>query len=219
MSDFNLIAEKRDDLGKGASRRLRRAGLVPGIIYGSDKDPVPFQIKHTELEKQLLDEAFYSSIVTLNLDGDKESVVLKDMQRHPYKNKILHLDLQRIDKSHKLNMHVPLHFINEDSCKGVKAGGAISHHMTDLEITCLPADLPEFIEIDMADVDLDQIVHLADLTLPKGVEITALLHGGDPAQPVVSVHKRKASAADAAEDAAAEEAAAGSEEGSENQEE
>jgi len=120
MSDFNLYAEKRDDLGKGASRRLRHAGLVPGIVYGTGSDPVPLQIKQTELEKKLLNEAFYSSILTLTIDdGNEESVVLKDMQRHPAKNRVLHFDLLRIDKKHKLTMTIPLHFINEEACIGV----------------------------------------------------------------------------------------------------
>ena len=193
MSDFNIIAEKRDDLGKGASRRLRHAGLVPGIVYGTGQDPVSFQLKHTEIEKKLLNEAFYSSILTLTIDGHEDSVVLKDMQRHPAKSRIMHLDLLRIDKTHKLTMNVPLHFINEESCLGVKQdGGAISHHMNDLEVTCLAADLPEFIEIDMAEIELDATIHLSDLTIPEGVEISSLIHGGDDSLPVASVHIRKA---------------------------
>ena len=192
MSDFNIIAEKRDDLGKGASRRLRHAGLVPGIVYGTGQDPVSFQLKHTEIEKKLLNEAFYSSILTLTIDGNEESVVLKDMQRHPAKSRIMHLDLLRIDKTHKLTMNVPLHFLNEDTCIGVKDGGSVNHHMSDLEVTCLAADLPEFIAIDMADVELDATIHLSDLTIPEGVEISSLIHGGDDSLPVASVHIRKA---------------------------
>ncbi len=193
MSDFTIIAEKRDDMGKGASRRLRHAGLVPGIVYGTEKDPVSFQLKHTEMEKRLQNEAFYSSVLTLNLDGNEESVVLKDMQRHPAKNTIMHLDLLRIDKTHKLTMNIPLHYINEESCIGVKQdGGSINHHMNEIEVSCLAADLPEFIEIDMADVVLDQTIHLSDLNMPENVEINALLHGGDDSQPVASVHTRRA---------------------------
>ncbi len=193
MSDFTIVAEKRDDLGKGASRRLRHAGLVPGIIYGAGKEPVSFQMKHTDIEKSLLNEAFYSSILAITLDGKEESVVLKDMQRHPAKSKIMHLDLLRIDKTHKLTMTIPLHFLNEEICIGVKQdGGSINHHMNDLEISCLASDLPEYIEIDMAAIELDQTVHLSDLTMPKGVEINALLHGGDESLPVASVHIRKA---------------------------
>ncbi len=192
MSDFNIVAEKRDDLGKGASRRLRHAGLVPGIVYGIGKDPVSFQLKHTELEKKLMNEAFYSSILTLTIDGQEDSVVLKDMQRHPAKSKIMHLDLLRIDKTHKLTMTIPLHFTNEDTCVGVKDGGSVNHHMSDLEVTCLAADLPEFIEVDMAAVELDATVHLSDLTIPANVEISSLTHGGEDSLPVASVHIRKA---------------------------
>ncbi len=192
MSDYNISAEKSDDLGKGACRRLRHAGLVPGIVYGTGQDPVSFQLKHTELEKKLLNEAFYSSILTLTIDGNEESVVLKDMQRHPAKSRIMHLDLLRIDKTHKLTMNVPLHFLNEDTCIGVKDGGSVNHHMSDLEVTCLAADLPEFIAIDMADVELDATIHLSDLTIPEGVEISSLIHGGDDSLPVASVHIRKA---------------------------
>ncbi|MFK8068014.1 MAG: 50S ribosomal protein L25/general stress protein Ctc [Gammaproteobacteria bacterium] len=193
MSDFTIVAEKRDDLGKGASRRLRHAGLVPGIVYGTKKDPVSFQLKHTELEKRLQNEAFYSSILTLDLEGKEESVVLKDMQRHPAKNTIMHLDLLRIDKTHKLTMNIPLHYINEEACIGVKQdGGSINHHMNEIEVSCLAADLPEFIEIDMLEVALDQTIHLSDLKMPENVEINALLHGGDDSQPVASVHTRRA---------------------------
>ncbi len=192
MSDFNIVAEKRDDLGKGASRRLRHAGLVPGIVYGTGQDPVTFQLKHTEIEKKLLNEAFYSSILTLTMDGNEESVVLKDMQRHPAKNRIMHLDLLRIDKTHKLTMNIPLHYTNTETCIGVKDGGAINHHMNDIEVTCLAADLPEFIEIDMENIELDATIHLSDLTMPAGVEISSLIHGGDDSLPVASVHIRKA---------------------------
>ena len=213
MSDFNLYAEKRDDLGKGASRRLRHAGLVPGIVYGTGSDPVPLQIKQTELEKKLLNEAFYSSILTLTIDdGNEESVVLKDMQRHPAKNRVLHFDLLRIDKKHKLTMTIPLHFINEEACIGVKQdGGAINHHMSDLEVTCLASDLPEYIEVDMAEVKLDETIHLSDLIIPEGVEISALVHGGEDSQPVVSVHVRKAAPIE--EDVVASEEEAEGEEG------
>ncbi len=210
MSDYTIIAEKRDDLGKGASRRLRHAGLVPGIIYGAGKDPVSFQMKHSELEKQLLNEAFYSSVLSLDLDGKEESVVLKDMQRHPAKNRIMHLDLLRIDKTHKLTMTIPLHFINEETCIGVKQdGGAISHHMSDLEVSCLASNLPEYIEVDMAEVGIDQTIHLSDLVMPEEVEINALLHGGDESQPVASVHVRKAAPVE--EDAVASDEAEGEE--------
>ncbi len=190
MSDFTIVATKRDDLGKGASRRLRHAKQVLGIVYGADKEPVPFQIPHNELDKLLRHEAVYSSILDLELDGNKEAVVLKDMQRHPHKNIVMHIDLMRIDTSHKLTLNVPIHFLNEETCVGVKKnGGIIDHLINDIEVSCLPSDLPEFIEIDVQALDIDDAIHLGDIKLPEGVEIASLIHGGDPMQSVVSVHK------------------------------
>jgi large subunit ribosomal protein L25 len=205
--DFILNAEARDDAGKGASRRLRRlADRVPAIVYGGRKKPQPITVEHKELVKHLESEAFYSHIITLSIGDSNESVILKDVQRHPAKNKILHLDLLRVSKSTKLHTRVPLHFINEDICKGVKVGGGIiMHSMTDLEINCLPADLPEFVEVDLADVGIGEIVHISDLKLPKGVESVALALGADHDQPVAAVNKPKGTTADNAEDAAAEE--------------
>lgn len=197
MSDLTIVATKRDDLGKGASRRLRHAEQVPGIIYGADKDPVSFQMPHNELEKLLRHEAVYSSVLDLDLDGTKEPVVLKDMQRHPHKNRIMHLDLLRVDTTHKLTLSVPLHFINEETCVGVKLkGGLLDHVLNELEVTCLAADLPEFIEVDVAELDLEEAIHLGDLKLPNGVEITSLAHGGDPMQSVVAVHKPRGAASE-----------------------
>ncbi len=204
--DFTLNAEVRDDAGKGASRRLRRlADRVPAIVYGGRKKPQAITVEHKELVKHLENEAFYSHIITLAIGDASESVILKDVQRHPAKKKILHLDLQRVSKSTKLHTRIPLHFINEESCKGVKTGGGIIlRTLTDLEITCLPADLPEFIEVDMADVGIGEIVHISDLKLPKGVESVALGLGADHDQPVASVNKPKGTTADIAEDEAAE---------------
>src|SRR5690606_10243944 len=174
--DFRLIAQLRDDQGKGASRRLRRqAGLVPAIVYGGSKKPQNISLSHNELSKHLEHEAFYSHIITLTVDDKAEDVILKDLQRHPAKPVILHADFLRVSKTKKFSTSVPLHFINETSCKGVKMqGGVISHNMTQLEISCLPADLPEYIEVDLAEVELGQIVHISDLKLPKGVESVAL---------------------------------------------
>jgi large subunit ribosomal protein L25 len=195
--DFILNAEARDDAGKGASRRLRReADRVPAIVYGGRKKPVNVSVEHKELVKHLEHEAFYSHIITLNIGDASESVILKDVQRHPAKNKILHLDLMRVSKTKKLKTTVPLHFVNEDICKGVKTGGgSIAHNLTELEISCLPGDLPEFIEVDLADVGVGEIVHISDLKLPKGVESVSLNLGGDHDLPVVSVAKPKGGAA------------------------
>jgi large subunit ribosomal protein L25 len=213
--DFALDAQVRTDAGKGASRRLRREGLVPAIIYGGKKEPQNISLEFKELIKHLEHEAFYSHIITINVDGKKEDAILKDLQRHPAKAQIFHADFLRVSKDQKFTTNVPLHFINEDTCKGVKLqGGVISHSMTQLEITCLPADLPEFIEVDLAEVELGQIVHISDLTLPKGVESVALAHGHDHDLPVAAINKPKGSSADDEDASDAE----GGEEASEGEE-
>ncbi len=181
MENFEINAKVRTDIGKGASRRMRHAGLIPAIIYGAGKDPVSLSLFHNEIAKNLTHESFYSHILTINIDGKSEKAVLKDLQRHPYKPSILHLDLQRVSDTDKLSLRVPLHFINEDNCVGVKQGGGkISHQMTDVEISCLPKDLPEFIEVDLANVKAGEIVHLSNLTIPENVELASLTHGDLP---------------------------------------
>ena len=191
--DFKLNAKVRDVAGKGASRRLRRlANEVPGIIYGDDKAPQNISINQFELVRHLENEAFYSHVISLSVDGKTENVILKDLQRHPSKVQLLHADFLRVSKTKKITVSVPLHFINEDTCKGVKlGGGSIAHNMTQLEVSCLAANLPEYIEVDLLDVDVGQILHISDLKLPKGVESVALNHGADHDLPVVSVNKAK----------------------------
>jgi len=192
MEQFELVAEKREDVGKGASRRLRRAGKLPGIVYGTKKDVTMITLPHNEVMHHLDHEAFYSHILTLTIGKDSEKVVLKDLQRHPFKRSVLHIDLQRVDENVALTMRIPLHYINEEICVGVKeGGGVVSHLMTQLDIVCLPKDLPEYIEIDMIEVELGATVHLSNLVMPEGVQIYSLLHGGDEAQPVASVHVPK----------------------------
>ena len=207
--DFDLVAEIRDEQGKGASRRLRRnADLVPAIVYGGDKAPQNIALEARELKKALENEAFYSHVIKLSIDGKKEDVLLKALQRHPAKPVIMHADFLRVVAGHEVTVHVPLHFINEDSCVGVKkSGGVISHTMTEVEVNCLPKDLPEFIEVDMAGVDLNQIVHLSDLKLPKGVSIPFLAQGPDHDLPVANVHAARVAAADDAPAAEGEESA------------
>lgn len=184
---FELEASVRHDMGKGASRRLRREEKVPGVIYGGGKAPVSLTFEHNKMLKSLENEAIYSHILTLKTGTDSERVILKAVQRHPFKPRLLHVDLQRVRADVKLNMHVPLHFIGGDVAPGVKEGrGTVSHIMNDVEIACLPDDLPEFIEVDLSGMQLNQILHLSDITLPKGVEIVALTHDDD--KPVVSVH-------------------------------
>ena len=195
MVDFSLNANARNDLGKGASRRLRRnADLVPAIVYGGDKAPQNIALEARELKKALENEAFYSHVIKLSIDGKKEDVLLKALQRHPAKPVIMHADFLRVVAGHEVTVNVPLHFVNEDSCAGVKKGGVISHTMTEVEVHCLPKDLPEFIEVDMAAVELDQIVHLSALKLPKGVAITALAQGADHNLPVANVHAARVAA-------------------------
>ena len=191
--NFILDAQVREVVGKGASRRLRRlSGVVPAIVYGADKAPTNISIKQNELVKHLANEAFYSHIITLNVGDKSESVILKALQRHPAKNHPMHADFLRVSKTKKFTTKVPLHFLNEDSSKGVKTqGGQVSHNMIDLEISCLPADLPEYIEVDLAEVELGQIVHISDLILPKGVESVALNQGADHDLAVATINKPK----------------------------
>ena len=181
MVDFVLNATVRTTVGKGASRRLRRLdNQVPAIIYGTGKEPEMISLAQNEFMHALENEAFYSHIITIDLAGKKQDVILKDLQRHPAKPILLHADFLRISKTQKLTTRVPLHFMNEDTCVGVKVdGGIIQHNITDLEIECLPANLPEYIEVDMAEIAMGGIVHLTDIKLPKDVSSVALAHGDD----------------------------------------
>ena len=189
MQEFELIAQRRTELGTSANRRLRRANLVPAVLYGANKEPISLKLSHNELQKHLQQEAFYSHILTLKIDEQPEKVVLKALQRHPYRPTILHVDFQRVSETQTLYKTIPLHFINEDKCIGVKqGGGVISHHLPEVEIRCLPKDLPEFIAIDLSEINLNQVIHLSNLALPAGVEIVALLAGAEHDLPVVSVH-------------------------------
>ena len=171
MSDaiFNLDASIRTDLGKGASRRLRREEKLPGIIYGGEEAPVSITLDHNKVNNAADFEAFDSHVLPLNVDGKATEVLVKDMQRHPYKPKIMHIDFQRVVAGQDVHTNVPLHFVNEEKSAAVKAGGIAEHHVTEIEVTCLPKDLPEFIEVDMAAVEMGQTLHLSDLTLPAGV--------------------------------------------------
>ena len=191
---FELNCSVRADSGKGASRRLRRlTGEVPAIIYGGKKDAEKISILHKDITKALENDAVYSSIISLSIDGKAEDTIIKDIQRHPAKQIILHMDFLRVSKTTKLQTRVPLNFINEDICVGVKLGGGlIAHTMTDIEVSCLPKDLPESIDVDMAEVDVGQIVHLSDLTLPDGVESVSLSQGADYDLTVATVNKQKA---------------------------
>ncbi len=196
--DFKLDAVLRDDAGKGASRRLRReAGLVPAIVYGGRKKPANIAVSQNELSKHLELEAFYSHIITLNIGGKTEDVILKDLQRHPAKPQIVHADFLRVSKTQKFTTRVPLHFVNEEKSKGVKLqGGVVNHLLLDLEISCLPANLPEYIEVDLLEAEVGQIIHISDLQLPKGVESVALNHGPDHNHPVANLTKARSGSLD-----------------------
>jgi large subunit ribosomal protein L25 len=195
---FTVKATRRDDLGKGASRRLRHEGLVPAVVYGGHAEPVSLTIIHKDLWHSLENEAFYSHVLDLEIDGLVEKVVLRDLQRHPYKSIVMHADFQRVSADEVMHASVPLHFINEATSIGAKKGGMISHLATEVEITCLPADLPEFIEVDLAQLDLDHTMHLADLVAPKGVSFLELsAHNNNLG--IVVIHMPKGVAADTAE--------------------
>ena len=190
--DFTIDAEPRSDLGKGASRRLRRCGRVPAILYGAGKDPESISLDHNKITHDLANEGFYAHVLTINLSGKKQKVVLRDLQRHPAKPVIMHVDFLRVSDDHEIHMHVPLHFIGDGVCPGVKQeGGQVSHHMIEVEVTCLPKDIPEFIEVDVSQLHLGESIHLSELTLPAGVIITALAHGEGHDQQVANVHATK----------------------------
>ena len=188
MTNFALNAEVRSDLGKGASRRLRRnVAMVPAVVYGGDKAPQSLSLLAQGLAKQLENEGAFSHVLSLNVAGTQESVLIKALQRHPAKGYVVHADFVRVVAGQKLTAHVPLHFINEASSVGAKQqGGEIPHTIVEVEVACQPQDLPEFIEVDMAAVEVGQTLHLSDLKLPKGVELVALAHGNNLA--VSNIH-------------------------------
>jgi len=194
MSDsFIVNVALREDLGKGASRRLRRLeDKIPAIVYGAGKKPQPLSIDHKDVIKHLEDEAFYSHILTLKAGKTKQKVILKDLQRHPFKPRVTHMDFMRVSDNEKLQTSVPLHFMNEEECPGVKEGGVVNHSYTTVEVSCLPKNLPEYIEVNMAEAEMDSILHLSDIKLPKGVEIVELMHGEDHDQAIVTIHKARA---------------------------
>lgn len=202
---FTLDAEVRADLGKGASRRLRHADKVPAILFGAGKDPVALTLAHNKVLQAQEFEAFYSHVLTLNIGGEKVEALVKDMQRHPFKPKVTHLDFQRVDANKAVHVNVPLHFINEDAAPSIKLnGGHAEHQMNEVEISCLPGILPEFIEVDMMDVEIGQTLHLSDIKVPEGVTLLELAKGEDHDQAVVTVKTAKGASADADEADSAE---------------
>ena len=184
---FELSAEPRNDQGKGASRRLRHSGKVPAILYGAHAEPARLALEHHTLLALVSDEKFYSSIISISVGAQKQPVIVKDVQMHPARNAVVHVDLQRVLENEKIRLHVPIHFKGEAAAPGVKTqGGVISHHMADMEVVCLPKDLPEFIELDLSNMNLNDSLYLKDVPVPTGVTISALAHGANP--PVVSIH-------------------------------
>jgi large subunit ribosomal protein L25 len=207
---FELTAELREDKGKGASRRLRRlADQIPAIIYGGDKDPQPLTLIRKDLEKALENEAFFSQVLTITVGSDPQKAILKDLQRHPAKNRVMHADFLRVDDKTVVKVNVPIHFLNEEACVGVKMqGGMIQHQATDVEVQCLPGDIPEYIEVDMLEVETGQIIHLSDITLPEGVASVALALGEDHDLAIASVVAPKGGADGDEEEAQTDEEAA-----------
>ena len=192
MSTIMLEAETRTDTGKGASRRLRRLeNKVPAVLYGGDKKPHSIHLLHNKVIKALETESIYSSVFDLKVDGKVERVILKDLQRHPYKPVVLHMDLQRVSAKDVLVRMVPLHFINEDESQGVKDGGMVNHTMMQVEIRCQAQHLPEFVAVDLAGLEIDGVLHLSDLKMPKGVHLALDPTIGDHDHPVVSIHLNK----------------------------
>ena len=186
---FNLSAELRSDKGKGASRRLRRLGKVPGILYGAGEAPVRLSFDHNEVQNGLSHEAFYSHILKIKVGSAEHQAIIKDLQRHPAKPVILHLDFLRVKDDIEIRVHVPLHFKNEKEAVGVKQqGGVVSRNMIEVEIACLPRYLPEFIEIDILALELNHALHLSDIKLPDGVRVVQLAYGEEHDLPVVSIH-------------------------------
>jgi len=200
---YELHAQVRENLGTGHSRRMRRLeNKTPAVIYGGGEEPESIAIDHNKVLKAIKNEGFYSSILTLDVNGKKQKAVLKDIQRHPFKPKVVHMDFQRISAKEKLTMHVPIHFLGEDSAPGVKQGGIITHLENGADISCLPADLPEFLELDLSTLELDASLHLSDIKLPKGIELVDLMHENDKA--VASIHLPRAAVEEEAPAAEAE---------------
>jgi len=190
-TSFELNAEPRNDLGKGASRRLRRAGKVPAIIYGGNKDPEALTLSHNEVLRNLENEAFYSHILTIKSGADETQAILRDLQRHPSKAVIMHMDLQRVSASETLRTNVPIHIIGEEVAPGVKEGGLVSHDLTDVEVECYPKDLPEYIEVDISALEIGDSIHMSALQVPDGVTLTDLERGEDHDASVVSIHVKR----------------------------
>jgi large subunit ribosomal protein L25 len=204
VSTFVLQAEKREQQGSAHNRRLRRTGRVPAVIYGGGQEPLSVSLNHMALLREMEQEAFFTSILSLKIGNQTQPAVVKEVQRHPAKPQLLHLDFQRIVEDEEITLHVPIHFVGEAAARGVKEqGGVIEHLLTDVEVTCLPRYLPEYLELDVSAMELNQMLHLSDIPLPEGVTLVALSHQQD--HPVVTVSPpRREEEEEGAEPAAAE---------------
>ena len=190
---FEFVAESRGQSGKSEARRSRHKGNVPAVIYGGHSEPQMIVLNHNEVIKHLTQEAVYSHVLDITVDGKTEKAILKAVQRHPAKAVVLHMDFLRVDMSERVKVHVPLHFINEAVSIGGKKGGIVAHAMIDVEVSCLPRELPDFIEVDLVGLDIGESAHLSDIVLPMGVEIVALAQGSEHDHPVASMMASKAS--------------------------
>ncbi len=191
-TSFELAASIRKDLGKGATRRLRKQDMVPAVIYGAGKKPVSITLVHNQLMHSTENEAFFSHILSIDVAGKKEKVVIKALQRHPAKPILMHVDFLRVNMKEKLKVNIPIHFVGEDLAPGSKAGGVVTHDMVDIEVSCLPKDLPEFVEVDVSGLEIGESLHLSDLKLAKSLEIVALTHGADSDSQVVAIQVNRA---------------------------
>ncbi|HSP57493.1 MAG TPA: 50S ribosomal protein L25/general stress protein Ctc [Halomonas sp.] len=193
MSDFILNATVRNDLGKGASRRLRRANeQVPAIIYGGEQAPEAISVEKTGFYKAIEEESFFSSVITVQLEGKSQQVVVRDLQRHPFKPLVTHADFLRVDATHEITLNVPLHVVGEDACKAIKDDDGELHILSnDVQISCLPKDLPDFLEVDISALEIGTTLHLSDLKVPAGVTLVDLTHGEDHDNAVLSITKAK----------------------------
>ncbi|BBA35244.1 ribosomal 5S rRNA E-loop binding protein Ctc/L25/TL5 [Methylocaldum marinum] len=191
VGSFVFEADLRVGTGKRDARRLRRAGNVPAVLYGGGAQPIGLVLQHNKVLKNLENDAVYSHVLTVKIDGREERAILKGLQRHPSKPIIMHMDFQRVSRGETIRVHVPLHFANQDISVGVKKGGVVTHNLVDVEVACTPDKLPEYLEVDLANVDIGQSVHLSDLTVPDGVEILALAHGPEHDLPVAAIQPGK----------------------------
>jgi len=198
MADkLDLVAEFRTDTGKGSSRRLRRAGKVPAIIYGAGREPRSLTFNHNDLLKATDHESFFSSILNVQVGDNVRAAILRDIQVHPSKHQIMHIDLQRVVENQKIHMEVPIHYLNETTCVGVKiGGGTVQKTRTEVEVICFPRDLPEYLEVDLQNLEVDELLHLSDIKLPEGVELTDLIADPPRDEPIVSVHVLRGSVED-----------------------